>query len=332
ILYNCWEMPALIPEIFFAVGKQIIENGDSENNLTKFALSGKESLNAVKKVFAAVATLKIYDGNDFEIGWDKQCTKYNINEFPESWIYLIGGSVTKLHVEKEINGFFRPIINIIFKYKKLISFSAGSGSCCSKTLFLDKFLPTFSTTLEELTIPKQTISKILCDTLGPKSLTLLYDFHQCDKRFLLKTAKNSLLTSSVKHLTISTYPYSLPSRPQYFEFIVELFPSLKTLNFSVKYGMYIELSFLSDIQIFIEIIKRSTTFPSKIVYTVSHKEEFFNNGIKLQSVRDFLKDFEYDDSSNPTFYCFRQTFHFKDSDEKFIFEVLFPKPKIHACL
>uniref|UniRef100_A0A914QVG8 Uncharacterized protein n=1 Tax=Panagrolaimus davidi TaxID=227884 RepID=A0A914QVG8_9BILA len=323
-------MPALIPEILFAVGKQIIENGDSENDLSKFALSGKVCLNAVKKVFASVTTLKIYDGNNFDIGWDKQCTKYDIDEFPESWIYLIGGSVTKLHVEKEINGFFWPIIDVISKHKKLVSFSTGSESCCSKTLLMDEFLPTFSTTLKELTVPKQSISKTLCDTLRPKSLTLLYDYHQYDVHFFLKIAENSLLLSSIKHLTFYTYSGSLSSFPQYYELMIELFSSLKTINFTVKYGMFNELRFRSDIGTLIKTIKRSTTFPSKIVYTVS--QEFMKDGIPFHLVRDFLKVFEYDDSSNPTFHCFRRTFQSKDSDEKFILEVSYPKPKIHAWL
>uniref|UniRef100_A0A914RA37 Uncharacterized protein n=1 Tax=Panagrolaimus davidi TaxID=227884 RepID=A0A914RA37_9BILA len=111
-------MYVLIPEILFAIGKQIIRNGDSENDVVKFAFSGKESLKAAKNVLYSVTTFKLYENEEFGVDWDGKCSKFNYKKLPTSLIYCIGGSVISLHIEKLINPFFQPIIDTIIEQKR----------------------------------------------------------------------------------------------------------------------------------------------------------------------------------------------------------------------
>uniref|UniRef100_A0AC34GBS6 Uncharacterized protein n=1 Tax=Panagrolaimus sp. ES5 TaxID=591445 RepID=A0AC34GBS6_9BILA len=60
-------MRRLTHEILFDIAKQLIENGNEED-VYKFALSGKEPFQATAKAFAAVTTLELYDDR-FLIGW-----------------------------------------------------------------------------------------------------------------------------------------------------------------------------------------------------------------------------------------------------------------------
>uniref|UniRef100_A0AC34FQM9 Uncharacterized protein n=1 Tax=Panagrolaimus sp. ES5 TaxID=591445 RepID=A0AC34FQM9_9BILA len=112
-------MPCLNQDLLFDIGKQLIEDGDSDA-VIRFALSGKESFQAMSKVFASVTTLKLYY-NQYSIGWDKQCSTFQLGNgknFSKFIFFHIGNCIKNLHIDGAMVvfvEFYQPL------FKKLLA-------------------------------------------------------------------------------------------------------------------------------------------------------------------------------------------------------------------
>uniref|UniRef100_A0AC34FY78 DUF4371 domain-containing protein n=1 Tax=Panagrolaimus sp. ES5 TaxID=591445 RepID=A0AC34FY78_9BILA len=315
-------MPCLIPEILFDIAKKLVEDRNSDA-VIQFGLSGKECFKALANVFASVTTLELYD-NHFAVGWDKQCSMFDVKKVPKFLLHCIGGSVKKLHIEREFNPLCQPIIDQIVAQKKLISFSAGNDSYYCSEKFINEFLPLFSSTLKDVKIPSRAMSETFCDKLCPENLTLsnIFNLNIVFLLRLLSTSESSsLFKSSIKHLTFVDKTGSFSSSAFSCQNIIQTFSSLETLNFNMKYRRFIK----NDIQAIIKIIQISINLPSKIVYTVLSdgndvKHEICSN---LRICQDICKEFEYN-ASNESQHSFHQTFQ-TASSQMVLLEVLIPK-------
>uniref|UniRef100_A0A914PED0 Uncharacterized protein n=1 Tax=Panagrolaimus davidi TaxID=227884 RepID=A0A914PED0_9BILA len=327
-------MPILIPEILFAIGKQIIENGKSENDVVKFVISGKESLKAARNVFASVKNLKINHCH-FAIGWKKEYSEYNFLKIPKCLMYCIGGSVKKLYIKQQINPFFQPIIDTVIEKKQLISFSTSSKFYeCEDILFLKNFLPQFSKTLKELSIPNQAMSGILRDSLRLK--TLIFQ-NGCNRGlyFMLRpfpnTNEKSPFLSSVEHLLFKDISGHLHSSFDNYISVIKLFPSLKRLDFIT---ICKDLNSLEiDIKVLSKLIKRTKyEFPQNVIYNVLLQKPLLNE-IETILLNGVCSKFKYD-SSNPKYHCFersmlkKETFSSEISRRKLL--VYIPKSKFYV--
>uniref|UniRef100_A0A914PP02 Uncharacterized protein n=1 Tax=Panagrolaimus davidi TaxID=227884 RepID=A0A914PP02_9BILA len=312
-------MPCLIPEILFGIGKKLIENGNLKT-IVKFSFSGKESFNVLKNVFASISTIEIYY-NFIGIGWDKEPYIFDVEEFPKSFMYCIGGNVKSLYIEREINPIFQTIIDKIISEKQLISFSAGKGSYFSNTLKMDKFLPIFSSTLKELKIPSRALNEEIIDSLTLQTLSLVNYFHFSLSKLFIKCEKiNSPFHASIQTLTFNDKTGILYLVKEKFKFLFQIFSSLKNIHFNMKYDGEIK----QDLSALLELVKNAG-FSSNIVYTVLSNGMYLDseNDSNLAVCKNICKDFVYD-SSNPMFHCFLQTFKAADSQETYL-KVLIPK-------
>uniref|UniRef100_A0AC35GXL1 Uncharacterized protein n=1 Tax=Panagrolaimus sp. PS1159 TaxID=55785 RepID=A0AC35GXL1_9BILA len=301
-------MPVLIPEILFAIGKQIIENRDSETDLTKFVISGKESFQAARSVFASIKNLKINHCH-FAIGWKKEYSEYNFRKIPKCLMYCIGGCVKKLYFKQQINSFFQPIIDKVIEQKQLISFSTSSKFYkCEDILFLKNFLPQFSKTLKELSIPNQAMSGILRDSFRLK--TLIFQ-NGCNRGlyFMLRSFPNTNEKSpflfSVEHLLFKDISGHLHSSFDNYISVIRLFPSLKRLDFIMKCEDLNSLEI--DIKVLSKLIKRTKyEFPQNVIYNVLLQKPLLNE-IETVLQNGVCKKFKYD-SSNQKYHCFGRSF------------------------
>uniref|UniRef100_A0A914Q6G3 Uncharacterized protein n=1 Tax=Panagrolaimus davidi TaxID=227884 RepID=A0A914Q6G3_9BILA len=81
-----------------------------------------------------------------------------------------------------------------------------------------------------------------------------------------------------------------------------------------------------DVESFIRVIEKLKKFPTKIIYNVFIGRKLSKSGTIYELETNFCEDFVYDDSSNPEFYYFRQTFLSANSEEM-LFEIRIPKMK-----
>uniref|UniRef100_A0A914QC05 Uncharacterized protein n=1 Tax=Panagrolaimus davidi TaxID=227884 RepID=A0A914QC05_9BILA len=117
-------MPCLSRDILFDVGEKIIENGDSDI-VTRYTLSGKQSLQAMKNVSATVKHLELYEDH-FIIGWDQKCYKLHKPNL-KFFTTCIGNSVIVLHINFTIYGpntKYQRIIDKVIDRKRMFLFYA----------------------------------------------------------------------------------------------------------------------------------------------------------------------------------------------------------------
>uniref|UniRef100_A0A914PM19 Uncharacterized protein n=1 Tax=Panagrolaimus davidi TaxID=227884 RepID=A0A914PM19_9BILA len=228
-------MPCLIPELLFGIGKKLIEDRNLKP-IIKFGFSGKESLNILMNVFASVTSVGIYD-NQIGIGWDQKCLYFNVEEFPKCFLYCMGENVKSLYIEREINPIFQTIIDKIISQKQLITFSAGKDSYCSHTLKMNKFLPSFSSTLKELKIPFRALNEEIIDSLKIETLSLVNCFNFSLSKILIQCGNiNSPFHASIQSLTFIDKTGTLYLGKEEFKFLFLIFPSLKNIKFNMKYN------------------------------------------------------------------------------------------------
>uniref|UniRef100_A0AC35GEV2 Uncharacterized protein n=1 Tax=Panagrolaimus sp. PS1159 TaxID=55785 RepID=A0AC35GEV2_9BILA len=171
-------MPALNREILFAIGKKLVEDGDSED-VIKFALSGKRTLQAMKNVFASISTLEI-DQKCCAIGWGDPCCKFAFRNDKQHFKFLmhcIGNSVVDLRVNCSTfvdthQTIYNPIFDNMLVRRQLRSFSLlVDGYAVRK--FFGEFLVQFSSTLKNVKIPSEFMTRTFRDSFNLDSVNVL---------------------------------------------------------------------------------------------------------------------------------------------------------------
>uniref|UniRef100_A0AC34FJ10 Uncharacterized protein n=1 Tax=Panagrolaimus sp. ES5 TaxID=591445 RepID=A0AC34FJ10_9BILA len=300
-------MPCLNQEVLFDIGKQLIEDGDSDA-VIRFALSGKEPFQAMSKVFASVTTLGLFS-NCFSIGWKDKCYAFRIRNNKPSFIWLlssIGNSVTRLHINYGNIPSYRPIIEKIVAKKQLISFSAGN--CCYQT-FLDNFIPQISSTLKTFAIPSGRISSIIRDTVDLESVKVFkfgnkFALNHCqssisiDNPYILIRGRNppSPYLSSMKYLTFNFF--SIDDLMKYFPSIE--FSECKVPEPNECFSFLTEFEMMKNIGSTIHLINKTNKALSKKLRSLYPTEDRWEAAKSLR--QPIYHDFEYDDSNPNKFY------------------------------
>uniref|UniRef100_A0A914YY77 Uncharacterized protein n=1 Tax=Panagrolaimus superbus TaxID=310955 RepID=A0A914YY77_9BILA len=183
-------MLRLNSDILFEIGKKLIEDGDSDAVL-RFGLSGKESWNALIKVFASVKILKLYYFY-YSIGWDENCCcTFYFGSNPHSTFLMncIGASVKNLQLFEQFP-IYKQILDKISERQQLNSIFIDPSFF--SIFFSVKLLKHHSKTLKHVSIPSQCMTEELQNLLNLESLTCL-DF--CGtKEFLQNFCKTTFLT------------------------------------------------------------------------------------------------------------------------------------------
>uniref|UniRef100_A0A914QP93 Uncharacterized protein n=1 Tax=Panagrolaimus davidi TaxID=227884 RepID=A0A914QP93_9BILA len=114
-------MPFLNRDIIFAIGKKLVEDGNSVA-VMKFALSGKKQLYEMRNVFASVTFLDLNEGY-YGIGWGCKSGKFyyqNGDELPlKFFMDCIGDSIItlRLNYSNIRRTMYQPFIDKIVKKK-----------------------------------------------------------------------------------------------------------------------------------------------------------------------------------------------------------------------
>uniref|UniRef100_A0AC35GY02 Uncharacterized protein n=1 Tax=Panagrolaimus sp. PS1159 TaxID=55785 RepID=A0AC35GY02_9BILA len=322
-------MVCLNSDVLFDIGKKLIEDGDSDA-VIKFFLCGKQQFQAMKNVFSSVSTLKLYR-KYYEIGWDKNCTKFDVGSSQSHLPFLmllIGNCVKNLHLDDHFLLQWSPYLTVaekISKTKQLISFSAGEY--CTRT-FLDEFFPQFASTLKNVMIPSTSMTATFRDTLKLDSLTIFepmgYNFTSfCCKTvslnihsaasFLLKlflripdTVQISPHLSIIKNLTFNDKHFYFPR--QAVNELMRCFPALECLKFDVlmelrkndtlgpKYRIFNNMGY------FKETLKLAKKLPSKttIIFHKCHED------LQFPTLNECVANFDGYYGTLSNLYCFRQ--------------------------
>uniref|UniRef100_A0A914QCH7 Uncharacterized protein n=1 Tax=Panagrolaimus davidi TaxID=227884 RepID=A0A914QCH7_9BILA len=295
-------MPVLIRELLFAIGKKLVEDGDSLDVL-KVAFSGKQTLQAVKNVFASVSTLEI--GKKLcAIGWGDPCCKFGFRNDKQYFTFLmhcIGNSVTDLRVKcstfvETHQTIFHPIFYKMLVRRQLLSFSLlVDGYAVRK--FFGEFLVQFSSTLKNVKIPSAFMTRTFRDSFNLDSLNVLDSGNNnlllfCCKtesltyggplplpvfdRFITKNLQLSTPLFSLKKLIFGT-PYLFSQhlvdvRYGRLRDFMKYFPELEYVKF--RNGLYHGVYHL--IRFYTEVLNETIKAPPKVIL------EFFkyNKNIK----------------------------------------------------
>uniref|UniRef100_A0A914PPF7 Uncharacterized protein n=1 Tax=Panagrolaimus davidi TaxID=227884 RepID=A0A914PPF7_9BILA len=253
-------MPSLFPEILLEISKKFLEDGNSDA-ITKFALSGKQQLNAMKEIFVSVETLELYS-DYYIIKWDHQTSvKHdpNYNKISKLFMHCIGDSVTNLHINDYFSNVdhkvYQPIFDKINEKLQLVTFSISPDACCSSE-FLAAFLTMFDTTLKNVSIPKE-----------------------------------------VKQLIIDSKDCNVPNRTN-FEELMKYFPSLELIKF-ISSSSY-PISVPKHIQSYIKIISEVYKIPPTIVIRF-HALNKYMGLLKLEACKKSCGDLVIEKSNDDCF-------------------------------
>uniref|UniRef100_A0AC35FPQ3 Uncharacterized protein n=1 Tax=Panagrolaimus sp. PS1159 TaxID=55785 RepID=A0AC35FPQ3_9BILA len=319
-------MPALNRDLLFAIGKKLVEDGDSED-VIKFALSGKQTLQAMKNVFASVSTLEI-GKKCCAIGWDDPCCRFgfrNDKHYLKFLMHCIGNFVVDLRVKCStfVNTHqtsYNPILNKMLVRRQLRSFSLlVDGYAVRK--FFGEFLVEFSATLKSVEIPSEFITRTFRDSFNLDSVNVLDSKNMNVLLFCCKTTS----LSCGGELPFFLFDRFISKNLQLsFVDLFKYFPELEYVKFNNALMFFID-DVRQLIRFYTEMINGSVKSPAKVVV------EFFKYKKHLEcSTSDYYKtdyldnSFEYDEAVSD-FYCFRKNVQMAGSDASTVFEVLFPK-------
>uniref|UniRef100_A0AC34FXX3 Uncharacterized protein n=1 Tax=Panagrolaimus sp. ES5 TaxID=591445 RepID=A0AC34FXX3_9BILA len=289
-------MLRLTHEVLFDIAKELIEAGNEED-VYKFALSGKEPFQATAKAFA---TLELYNDR-YVIGWDDNCTTFEIKNYKPPCKFLlnqIGNCVLKLSVNTSCHMYssltpYQSVLDKIITKKQLVFFTCDITTIGS---FVNEFLPKFSSTLKYVTV--QSMTETLRDTLILKSLTILDSYHfefapNCCKTSSLvlqhcgwdgferrapKISDVSPFLSLIKDLTFNENYCYIMSRKLLIK-ITKYFPALESLNVNITLGKYnityesIEKEIKQSTIKLVKAIKQTIKVPEKITCNYYKFEE-----------------------------------------------------------
>uniref|UniRef100_A0A914YZF5 Maturase K n=1 Tax=Panagrolaimus superbus TaxID=310955 RepID=A0A914YZF5_9BILA len=336
-------MACVNQDLLFDIGKLLFEDGNRKD-FFKFALSGKEPFQAMKKYFSTFTILELYD-NYYVIGREEEkCLTYKFrNDEPHSkfLLYHVGNCVQKLHIKAYFikRQLYQLLFDKIVAKKQLISFSAAP-SC--DTTFLNEFLPKFSSTLKNVIIPNIKMTRILRDTLNLDTLTISCQSFFSFVSFCCKTStlviNNGLLPlskwipdsdkispflSSIKEITFNETEFHITVASLFK--ITKYFSSLESLNFiisieeSVSRVATTERKIKWSIAELVEVMNvKNILIPEKVTF-------FFYKSIKatipdLCHWKKYFIGFDYDET-NSDFYCFRKLYQTADSSQTKTFEI-----------
>uniref|UniRef100_A0A914P2R0 Uncharacterized protein n=1 Tax=Panagrolaimus davidi TaxID=227884 RepID=A0A914P2R0_9BILA len=287
-------MPCLSRDILFDVGEKIIENGDS-GIVTRFTLSGKQSLQAMKN--------------------DQKCYKLHKSNL-KFFTSCIGNSVIDFHINftfYEPTSKYQRIIDKVIDRKQLESLSIAANLYIPITL-LNKLFTNLSSTLKKVSIPDRWLSSTFRDVLDLDSLTVLNASEHLPM-FCCKTKSFTIDNMKLfqKYIVIVALRRQLSEAMKYFSLIE-----------SIKYNipMTFKIGIRETIASYNEFIKKAVKIPPKFVLS------FYNFNLMFifptfNEYKQFCEGFEYNESIKNG-YCFCKNVQ-SGGSESTVLEIQFPK-------
>uniref|UniRef100_A0A914ZAQ7 Uncharacterized protein n=1 Tax=Panagrolaimus superbus TaxID=310955 RepID=A0A914ZAQ7_9BILA len=163
-------MLCLNNDVLFEVAKNLIEN-DVQENVYLFGLSGRQPWHALRRAFASVKIVELYD-KYYKIGWDRKLAKFEYTgdkPHAKSLLNCIGNNVKELRIDSN-NVIYSPILRTIMTAKKITSLRAYR-KCSAKEI--THFILSCSSSLEILKIAPSLMTKELQNQFTIDTLTLL---------------------------------------------------------------------------------------------------------------------------------------------------------------